>query len=160
MNLDFKKEEQKLFVGYKTYFIIIIIAIILAVVFYFFFLKTNSCKDFTCYQDSLTKCKKSLLIREDENSIWKYVIKKSVDENTCMVEVSLLALKQGKTDMEELQGLSMNCNVLRSSGGFPENDIASCSGKLKEEIQEVMIQRMHNYLIKNIGQINEEFKGV
>ena len=160
MEFDFKKEEEKLFVGYKTYFIIIVIAILLAVLFYFFFLKASVCNDFECYQHALETCKKSELVREDDNGIWRYVIEKSVDENTCVVEVSLLALKQGNIDMEELQGLSMECSILRSSAEFPENDIASCSGKLKEGIQEVMIQRMHNYLLKNIGKINEEFKGV
>ena len=160
MNFDFKKEEQKLPVSFRTYVLIIVIAIIIAFVYYFFILKINSCKDFSCYQDSLARCKKSEFVREDNNGIWRYVIKKSVDENTCEVEVSLLALKQGKTDMEELQGHSMSCNILKSSGGFPEDDIASCSGLLKEGIQEIMIQRMHNYLIKNLGQINDEFRGV
>ncbi|MEN9626001.1 MAG: hypothetical protein RL557_329 [archaeon] len=158
--LDFKKEEGKLLFSFKNYLIIIIIAIILAVLFYFFFLKLTICRDFACYQDALVTCKKSEFVREDDNTIWRYVIKKSVDKNTCLVEVTLLALKEGNVDMEKLQGQSMECSVLRSSGGFPENDLASCSGKLKEGIQDVLIQRMHNYLIKNLGQIQEEFVGV
>ena len=69
----------------------------------------------------------------------------------------LLRLIDGKTSFEKLLGKSMVCTVLTDDRGFPEENLNDCSGPLREEYQELIIQRMHNYLIENIGQINDEF---
>ena len=53
----------------------------------------------------------------------------------------------------------MLCDYPISTNGFPEDDITKCSGPLREELQELIIQRMHNYLLKNIGEIREDFEG-
>jgi len=78
----------------------------------------------------------------------------------CRVEVTLLLLKEGSVDVEELNGKSMLCDVFKNSGKLPEENMESCTGKLKEELQEIIIGRMHEYLVKNVDNINEEFKGI
>jgi hypothetical protein len=52
----------------------------------------------------------------------------------------------------------MTCNYPISTLNLPEDDISTCTGPLREELQELIIQRMHNYLIQNIGEIKEDFK--
>ena len=67
-----------------------------------------------------------------------------------------MRLKKGDLDLEVLDGESMVCDVLGFKN-YPEEDISRCSGKLKEEMQEIVIQRMHDYLLENLGDLEEGF---
>ena len=75
----------------------------------------------------------------------------------CKIQVKLLEVKQGTIDSEILEGKKMTCLQLKGDTRFPEKDISSCTGKLKEELQDLIIQRMHNYLLENVGEIQESF---
>jgi len=54
----------------------------------------------------------------------------------------------------------MLCIIPKEEISFPEKDISRCTGLLKEEMQDLIIQRMHNYLLKNVGQISQEFERI
>ena len=54
----------------------------------------------------------------------------------------------------------MVCTVLKTDSQFPEKDISKCTGKLKEDLQDILIQRMHNYLLENVGEVQEAFAGL
>jgi len=156
MNLDLKREAVKSPWGYHIGFFLIILTTFAVIVAYFLLFFTIECNDGDCYQSALARCRKVFYIREDASAIWHYkIIGKS--STGCLVEVSLLNLKKGTIELETLQDKTMVCDVYRSNQELPEKDFARCSGQLREEIQEIIIQRMHNYLIQNIEEINEEF---
>ena len=71
----------------------------------------------------------------------------------------ILKMMEGTIDSENLQGMKMICTVSKGETQFPEKDISRCSGELREELQDLIIQRMHNYLLKNVGEIQQEFQG-
>lgn len=138
----------------------IVLTIIVGILFYSFFVKPIHCADAECYKTALLTCNRALFTHDDSEAVWSYIIRKPVDSEACQVDTTLLYIKEGKTDLESLQGETMICTVLKSSVNFPEKDITRCTGKLKEDIQDVIIQRMHNYLLGNLGTIEDEFKVV
>ena len=109
------------------------------------------------FVDAMTSCKRVSWVREDAQASWFYTIKGNAKGDACSVEVQLLKMKEGTIDVEKLQGKKMTCTILKSETRFPEKDISKCTGELKGELQGIIIQRMHNYLLKNIGEIREEF---
>ena len=38
---------------------------------------------------------------------------------------------------------------------YPEKDLGVCHGRLKEELQGIIIKRLHTYIVDNIGEIDE-----
>ncbi len=143
--------------------LVILIFAVLVYLGYFLFFATEACKDLECFQNAMLDCEKVWMIREDESAAWRYEIlgnSGSSEDDVCSVKVDLLKIKKGEIKIEDLQGNSMTCEVQKAGGIFPEEDMSKCSGVLKEELQEILIQRMHNYLLENIGEIEEEFIGV
>ena len=153
------KEVNEIPINYKIIFCIVLGGIILGL--YFFGIDTKNCSDFSCFQESLRYCKRTEFIRDDAETVWKYnVLGNAQKKDACIIQVELLVIKKGTIDLEQLQNKKMDCVVMKSTTSLPEDDISSCTGILKEEIQEVMIQRMHNYLLQNLGQIQDELKGI
>ena len=142
--------------------IALIILIIALVIFtgYFLFFYERQCSDAQCFVNAMTSCEPVSWIRADDQASWLYVIKSNAKGDACKIEVELLEVKQGTLDSEGLQGKKMICIIQKGETRFPEKDISKCTGVLKEEIQEQIIQRMHNYLLENVGEIKQEFTAV
>src|SRR3989344_7068574 len=131
--------------------------LIVGVVIYLFVTQEHICQDFECFRESMTSCKKTVFIREDLDMVWEYTIKSRGVSDSCMVEVKLLKVIEGKVEAQDLVTKSMLCDYPVASNYFPEDVITRCSGILKEDLQELIIKRMHDYLITHIGTIEEEF---
>ena len=145
-------------IGKKIIYSVLLILIIIAVALVGFFLDyTKNCQDQNCFDNAMNSCKKAYFIREDDKAAWSYDIKEKVDDK-CAVEVTLLKLKKGNIDIEKLENKKMNC-IVEKGTQFPEEIIANCKGELKEELQDIIITRMHDYILKNLGEIKEEFSG-
>jgi hypothetical protein len=149
--------------GYRNIGKRVVVAVLILVVVglivggYFLFFSVRVCESSECFYDSIENCDKVSFIREGDNANWKYgVIGEGL--NGCDVEVELLNVNEGSIENEILEGKKMICDF--SGVGFPEEDIFSCSGVLREEIQERIIEKMHNYLLENIGEVEEGFRDV
>ena len=139
--------------------IILIIALVIFTVFFWVFYP-KPCSDVNCFVNAMKNCKRVSWIREDEQASWLYVIKGNAEGDSCKIEVKLLKVKQGTIDSERLEGEKMICIQQKGDTQFPEKDIFHCTGALKEELQDLIIQRMYSYLLKNIGEIKQEFKTI
>lgn len=138
----------------------LIVLVLALVVFslWFLFFYAKPCDSEECFVNAMVNCKRVSLVREDSQASWLYTIRGS-EKDLCNVEVKLLKIKQGNMDSENLQGKKMSCLVQKASSQFPEKDISKCTGVLKEELQNIIIKRMHNYLLENVGEIQQEFEG-
>jgi len=139
----------------KWLFVLVFIALILFIVVYFFFFRVVSCDSPECFGTQLSKCHKASFIRDTDKAIWQYQIIRESKENSenCEVKVKLLEIKQGSTDSEILEGKSMTCDYFKLNTNYPEEDISKCTGILKEQIQELIIKRTHDYILKNLEDI-------
>ncbi len=133
----------------------IIIIGLIAVYFTFFF--SYKCDNMSCYVAHQKKCARTVFIKDDIDITWKYHIKGKEGE-TCKIYVEVLAIKEGTIDKKRLENLGMNCYLPLGSSINPESNLDICHGELKEEFQAMMIQKMHSYILNNLGEIKEEFK--
>jgi len=153
--MDFKKLQKK--IGISLIFLVIISIAFSA---YFLLFYYNPCEDYECFVKSINNCKRISWIREDPRATWLYMIKGDAETNTCEIIVRLLKIKEGDVKNEKLEGKEMICSFKKDNKKFPEEDLSKCSGLLKEELQNEIIQKMHAYLLANVGEIKEGFKGV
>ena len=142
--------------------IIFLIIIVLGVFIYLFFFRTVQCQvnDEACFSSSIINCERALFIRENEEFVTSYnILGKS--ENNCEINIKIIEMKKGSSDLANLEGKSMVCAIpLGLYVANPEEDIKNCQGLLKEEIQNIIIQKMHAQLIENMVQIKEDITKV
>lgn len=145
----------------KNKVILIVAAIALLVAVYFSFFFSYSCKlnDIACFRAHQEKCVRTEFVNDAGDATWSYHITGKKND-LCEIEASIIQVKEGSIDKENLAGKSMVCSLSLGSISPPESDLKGCHGLLKEEIQELMIQQAHKYIVKNIGQIGEELNKV
>ena len=114
------------------------------------------CEDIKCFKAELWKCGRASFLNSGENSTWLYSIK-GLSADGCEIYVKAVSLKVDIATGTALTGKDMTCYIPESLLGafMPEEKIEYCHGILKEEIQRLMIEKMHVYIIQNIGQINQ-----
>jgi len=142
----------------KIVFVIFVIVALATLYFSFYF--TRKCNEESCFNDALRGCKKVNYLSNDKNVIWLYTIKGSPlfgeAKDTCKVEVEVAQAKSGIKEVEELVGKKMTCYVPLGLVVKPENDLEKCNGLLKEKIQTMIINKFHQYIVNNLGTIEEE----
>jgi galactitol-specific phosphotransferase system IIB component len=152
-------EFSKLYSKRSIVLSIFVIIIGLGMWYYFVgFGTVTKCDDMECYRENLLKCKKSWVINEDNNYVYRYEILKDNGDSYCDVDVILSRVINGVMDSQDLEGLNMVCKINKYDDSLPESDMLVCSGKLREELQEIIIERMHNQILQNLDQINEGFR--
>ncbi len=152
-----KSEFRKLVSSGSIIASIVIILVGLGFLYYFMIYgSVTECGDFACYQEYLMSCKKSFLVIEDDNYVYRYEILSKNGNSYCNVDVRLMRVKDGGDDAESLEGLNMICKVNKFEDIRPEKDMLACSGRLREELQEIIIDRLHNQILNNLGQIKAE----
>lgn len=142
--------------NWKAYLIIgIIILLIVAVYLTFFFY--YKCDDLGCFQGHQEKCSKTRFISDEEDITWLYFIQGKEGER-CKINVKVLNVKKGSIDKQRLEGKDMDCYLPLGSIVTPESDISRCHGILKEEMQNLIIQKLHSYIVENVKEIGEELE--
>ncbi|MEN7982142.1 MAG: hypothetical protein ABFQ65_01715 [Nanoarchaeota archaeon] len=141
--------------GKLIIFFLGIIILIGAIYFTFFF--SYSCDSLACFQAHQRECSKTHFVNDAEDSIWDYKIL-GEENKACGIEVKVLKVKQGNVDRKRIEGKMMTCYLPLGDDTSPEVDIVNCHGLLKEELQEIIIEKLHLYVVENIGEISEELK--
>jgi hypothetical protein len=118
------------------------------------------CQNEACFKEQLWKCNKASFLHISENSTWQYNINGFSGEQ-CAVYAKAVSLKTDDVTGAALSGKDMTCYIPKSILGafMPEEKIEYCHGVLKEEIQRLMIEKMHLYIVQNIGKINQSSFG-
>jgi len=136
----------------KKIIIFTAILLFLFVTIYLNFFYTKKCSDADCFNSALARCKRATFLSEKEDSTWHYAIKGS-SKGKCVVDATnvWIKLEEAKTVQEK----SMTCYMPRGIVMQPESDLNECHGLLKESLQDIIIERLHTYIVQNIGQISE-----
>ena len=138
----------------KSIILLVIVGVIAIAAVYFTFFYSVKCKDIACWETKMNKCSKANYINEKNDVIWSYSIngKKS---GSCEINVELVEIKKGLVSTKVLEGKNMNCRLPLGAINSPESNINLCNGILKEEMQALIITKLHEYIVQNLGQINE-----
>jgi len=138
----------------KKIIIMLVLAVLLIAVF-FLFIYEKRCFDNTCFEERIVKCRRTSFINDKLDMVLQYNII-GVKGGKCKVNVKVLEVKKGANDIAVLKGKTMTCLTSLGVISYPEEDISKCSGELKENIQDLIINRMYVYVLESMGKINEE----
>jgi hypothetical protein len=145
-------DQKKIYVvAFVTLFIV---AVLIFSYYKFFYIR--SCDNIECFQNSFQTCSRAYWLNDiSEDATWRYDVVKRV-KSECEVEVTLLQAKKGDLALEKLRGQSMVCTLPYAVFSYPEKDLRLCTGKLKEELQGILIEKLYQYIVPNTKQLNQE----
>lgn len=133
----------------RTIFWIVSLVIALSVASYFTFGFFYKCNDISCFKKHQAKCAKTEYYFDGNESTWLYKIH-GVEEGKCSIVVKLIQVKKGRLDKEGLEGKEMDCFLDIGSLAAPESDLSKCHGRLKEDLQEIIIRNTHAEIVSNL----------
>lgn len=140
---------------YQKELIALLILIVAAVAVHATFTPVR-CTEFSCFEAHMTKCRPAVYINEAEDEAsWRYEVI-GTSAKKCDVEVTLLLAKESNLDLRQYEGDKMICSHSIGIAGYPEKNLAACSGELKEGLQSIVIEKLYRYIVANIGEIREE----
>ncbi len=135
--------------------LLIVIVIIFGAITYIMVFNIEECQNFECFKNSMEKCRRAEYVNEEPEASWAYEIK-GAENGLCEVNVKLLLAKKGELGVDRLAGYEMECFYPSGAGTYPEKDLEKCHGKLREELQQIIIEKLHAYIIENLGKIDRE----
>jgi hypothetical protein len=147
------RKSDKRFFSLKWFAVSISLVVVVWLIWILFFYG-GDCKDWECFNAHLGSCDEVSFVGGKE-MIFEYNIQgKSGD--SCVVDVKLLQGELNNKDSMKLEGKSMVCDLPFGVVMSPESDISNCHGLLKEGLQDLIIRKLHLYLVQNLGILNLE----
>jgi len=138
----------------------ILISVTIVILFFvalYHSLKEEKCLNIECFKENMLICKPAHYINEDPQASWEYNIIEEKN-NKCNIKVTLINAKEGELGLKNYNGKSMICSYGYGIFAYPEKNLGLCHGELKEGMQTILIDKLYNQIIKNLGEIREEFK--
>lgn len=148
-----KSEVTRLYSAWSVIMTIIVLVAGSVLSYHYVDFPWNKCGDVECYYEKLANCERSYLVYNDGNYFYRYDIWGVNGEDSCDVEVKLLRIVNANADGEKLEGLKMVCVVDKNDRVLPDTEMKMCSGPLREELQEIIIDRLHNQILNHIDEI-------
>ncbi len=145
--------KKKRYFSWKWFFSLVILAVLLWGVWAAFF-SYATCENWDCFNSKLKGCGKTKFIGGDK-MIFEYTIE-GIKDDRCEVGVQLLQGELNNQDSITLENRKMTCMLPKGVVIIPESNIGRCSGSLKEGLQDLIINKMHSYLVQNLGRLNLE----
>lgn len=135
--------------------LIVLILLIIGFVVYLQLFYVGECQNFECFKSKMESCDKVEYVNEAPEASWHYRIR-GMEGDSCKIDVEVLLAKKGELGIDRLVGKDMKCFYPEGVATYPEKDLSVCHGELKEELQEIIINKLHTYVIENLGQIDKE----
>ena len=130
--------------------------IVILLALYFSFAYSVKCTDNSCWEYKMNKCGRATYTNDLATGVtWFYKIKGSEDD-FCRIEVKVIEVKSGLSTSKILEGKSMECLIPKGVIISPESNSNMCRGELKEEMQNMIIKKLQEYIVNNLGVINED----
>jgi len=147
------KRGRKNILKYSVIIILSVLAIIiLAFLIYMNFFYFKKCQNQSCFEDYLSECRRGeFTISGDMIMGYKIEGKRN---NQCIIEVEFLKGDISNQDAVKLAGKKMKCSLPFGVVALPDSNLELCEGALKEELQSMIITKLHSYIVENINEIN------
>ena len=143
--------KARLSFNWKWFWLLIGIVVFVYIVWFLFF-SFKECDSWECFNKNLEDCSRSTFIGGDR-MIFEYTVR-GTSGDSCVVNVELLQGELNNQDSIKLEGKEMRCSLPGGIIMIPESNIGNCHGELKEGLQDLVIKKLHTYLVKNLGQLN------
>jgi len=140
-------------------YLIVLLVALAGIAVYLTFFGQMRCESFECFQRGMSSCKKVVYLNDVSDATWEYKII-GRQGNECRIEVELKQAKQGSLNLDKLTGYSMECEYPVGISDYPDKDLSKCHGRLKEELQNIIIQRLHIYIVDNLGKFDQSLNKI
>ncbi len=140
---------------YWTWGLGIFILILLIVLVWANFFWYRECSNAQCFADYLKNCRSSKFDKTGAMQFQYRIL--GIREGQCAVSVKLLQGDLNNEDSRKIEGDSMDCLLPKGMVVVPEAEIAYCHGVLKEGLQDLIISKMHKYIVQNLGDVKDAF---
>jgi len=138
--------------------LLFVLVIFLGWLVFLVFFSYEDCRNRQCFDENLKDCDRAKFVA-GEDMIFEYAIK-GKGGGGCEVSVELLQGELNNADSKKLEGQKMLCTLPLGVVMNPEADVGVCHGLLKEGLQDLIINKLHTYLVQNLGKLNLEMLGV
>ena len=140
-----------------------ILAVLISVFMIFFY--SQNCSDEQCFKNAMAYCARASYSTANENSSWRYTVDgiSLFEKGDCKMTVKNLNVVGDRTTVDAMKGREMTCFIPMtdvSQGIMPDQRIELCHGYLKEGLQDLIIIRIHAYLIQNLAVIQQSAVGL
>lgn len=112
----------------------------------------TQCSSLSCFQEKMSRCALASYVNEEPQASWEYQINGRTSEG-CAIQVTLLQAKEGDLELRKYEGHKMICTYPKGTIAFPDKDMSRCHGQLKEDLQDIIIKKLHQYVLDNLGDI-------
>lgn len=119
----------------------------------------KTCTDDACFKAALDKCDYAKFLTTKNYNYYLYTIQ-GTSNGDCRVDVSLekMAVGTPPEKIAQFEGKSMKCYLPKSEiakmEAFQfENMLNYCTGPLKEEMYQLIIEKLYTIVIQNMGDI-------
>jgi hypothetical protein len=134
--------------------LVIVVVFVLLYIGWFLFIGYVVCENRECFDSNLKECIRTKYVG-GSSMIYEYLIT-GKENDLCNVKVTLLQGELNNQNSIRLEGKEMVCSLPFGVVMNPESDMGNCQGPLKEGLQDLIIQKLHSYLVQNLGRINLE----
>lgn len=149
-----RKNRKYAYVALIAVIVLLVIGGVSLTVFY-----QPDCQNYECWQKYMSRCSSATFINEEPEASWGYTVA-GVREGQCEITVKLLQAKQGELGIDKIVGHEMACSYPKGVSSYAEKDLSKCHGLLKEDLQEIIINKLHSYILENLGKFNETLSNV
>ena len=146
--------ERPWYLKWKFIVGMVLLVVVLLVVVWVLVFGYGECDSWDCFNENLRRCDRVRFVG-GADMIFEYTIK-GVSGDECEVEVELLMGELNNQDSIRLEHQKMTCMLPRKIVMIPESNIGNCHGLLKEGLQDLVIKKLHTYIVQNLGKINLE----
>lgn len=136
-----------------TIVLVLLIAVASAFALYYTF-KPNPCETYSCFEDHMAVCSRASYVNEEPEASWSYTIVRRI-QGACEIRVTLLQAKEGDLQLRAFEGHEMICTYPLGVVAYPDKDMSLCHGRLKEDLQGLIIEKLHQYLVDNLADIKD-----
>ena len=143
----------------RTVVALVLILVLAGAFALYFTFKPTSCETLECFQDHMVICSPAAFVNEEIEASWQYEIIK-LTQDGCLINVKLLRAKEGELHLRAFEGDDMLCTYPRGVVAYPDKDMSLCHGLLKEDLQGLIIEKLHGYILKNLDDIKDKFNQI
>lgn len=146
--------------------VLLLILFVLLVAYVVLSIPKNCREDKTCFNEAFKVCKPAKMITTESGNIYSYKILGKTS-NKCVVDIKILSVNPETSQDTKIlfEGKSMRCEIPKEKYSVLnldkiDNTLDYCTGPLKESIYQLMVDRMYNLVVRQLGGITTEIQGI
>jgi hypothetical protein len=135
----------------KVFYVFLLIFLLLLFIFYVNFVYSKDCDNLTCFGEMIFYCNRANFVSSGALPLKSEIFGSSLEG--CKVRVRAL-----ENNIGVLEGSEMICHLPMGVRLLPQSQIEFCEGRLREDIQDLIISELYKTIGQNVGELSYFFR--